>query len=142
MNYIILQMVVNGSHGGNVSGERNGMYGKHHTEEAKKKISEVHKGSIPWNKGLKNPYSKETLEKMSKIHKSKVGKLSPQYGRKRTEETKQKMRNSKLKLLEHGWKPQNMSGRKHISKDGIKKLVKQEELQKYLDDGYTLGWYN
>jgi len=35
------------------SGKGNPFYGRKHTEEAKKKMSEVHKGKIPWNKGLK-----------------------------------------------------------------------------------------
>lgn len=32
-------------------GKVRGMFGKHHTEEAKKKISEGHKGINTWNKG-------------------------------------------------------------------------------------------
>lgn len=35
-----------------VSGKNNGMYGKTHDEEARKKISEANKGKEPWNKGL------------------------------------------------------------------------------------------
>jgi len=46
-------------------------------------------GVVPWNKDLKNPYSKETLEKMST---SRTPKL---IGQKRTEETKQKLRKPK-----------------------------------------------
>ena len=37
----------------NSLGKRNGMYGKHHTKESRKKMSESAKGRIPWNKGLK-----------------------------------------------------------------------------------------
>ena len=33
--------------------EKNPFYGKHHSEETKRKISESKKGKIPWNKGLK-----------------------------------------------------------------------------------------
>ena len=44
-------------------------------------VFERKKGTIPWNKGLKNPYSKETLLKMSKS----------QTGRKKSDETKKKM---------------------------------------------------
>lgn len=46
-------------------------------------------GFVSWNKGLKNPYSKETLLKMSA---SRTPKL---IGQKRSEEVKQKMRKPK-----------------------------------------------
>lgn len=32
-------------------GENNPFYGRHHSEESKKKVSESKKGNIPWNKG-------------------------------------------------------------------------------------------
>lgn len=35
-----------------MSGENNGMYGKNHSEESKRKMSESLKGKIPWNEGL------------------------------------------------------------------------------------------
>lgn len=44
-------------------GENNAMYGKHHTEETRKRLSEKHKGKI---------ISKETREKISKFQKGKV----------------------------------------------------------------------
>ena len=57
-------------------GERNGMFGKHHTEEAKKAISEKLKGRIiseeakkkigDFHRGKK--YSQETRDKISKAH--------------------------------------------------------------------------
>jgi hypothetical protein len=46
--------------------------GKHHSEETKKKQSLSNKGQIPWNKGKKNCYSKETLENMSNTHKKMI----------------------------------------------------------------------
>jgi len=36
-----------------LSGKNHHMYGKHHTEESKKKMSESLKGHTPWNKGIK-----------------------------------------------------------------------------------------
>lgn len=38
-----------------MSGYGNPMYGKTHSDDAKKKISQAHKGKEPWNKGLKQP---------------------------------------------------------------------------------------
>lgn len=47
------------------------------------------KGRIPWNKGKKNCYSKETIEKLSNAKIGKVGRLH-------SEKTKEKIRNSLL----------------------------------------------
>lgn len=38
---------------GKYTGKDNAFYGKTHTVEARLKMSKVHKGKIPWNKGLK-----------------------------------------------------------------------------------------
>jgi len=59
--------------------EKHAMFGKHHSEETKRKIGAVNKGRklpeghpflvkgrIPWNKGRSGCFSKQTLEKMSK----------------------------------------------------------------------------
>lgn len=54
------------------SGENNGMYGKHHTEKTKQKISESNKNKIAWNKGL-------------------TGKDSHMFGKHHSDEEKQKM---------------------------------------------------
>ena len=40
-----------------------GMYGKKHSEESKRKMSESSRGKPAWNKGI--PFSKETCQKMS-----------------------------------------------------------------------------
>ena len=56
--------------------------GKHiRTPEFRERMSKARKGSIPWNKGKKGIFSKETLEKLSKAHR----------GTKLSEETKRKM---------------------------------------------------
>ena len=64
---------------GKNTGEDNPMYGKHHTKEAKKKLSESHKGKPTWSKGKK--LSEETKKKLSESHK----------GKKISEETKNKI---------------------------------------------------
>ena len=72
------------------SGELNSMYGKTHTQEARKKISESKKGRPSWNKGKHNIYSADTLKKMSKSLKGKVpwnkGKTMTQEARKKMSE--------------------------------------------------------
>lgn len=59
--------ISDGGEGSGLTGESNGFYGKHHTEESKKKIREKSKER---NQGENNPF----------------------YGKRHTEETKQKMR--------------------------------------------------
>lgn len=47
-------------------GERNGMYGKAHTEESRELIRQKKLGGIPWNKGKTGIYTQETLNKRNK----------------------------------------------------------------------------
>ena len=69
-------------------GEKNGMYGKTHTEEVRKNISEIHKGNS-YNIGKKA--SEETKKKMSENAKLKIGDKNPFFGKHHSEETKQKI---------------------------------------------------
>lgn len=51
-----------------VSGEKNGMYGRHHSSETKEKISSKAKGRSPWNKGIEKPnYFKNSLVSAIKL---------------------------------------------------------------------------
>jgi group I intron endonuclease len=81
------------------SGEEHGMYGKHHSDETKKLISEKTKGKNNHSYGKKRP--KEVVEKISRGHRGK--KLSEEHkenlrkslsGRTLSEQTKEKMRDS------------------------------------------------
>lgn len=73
------------NHNFGLTGKKNHLWGKHHSEESKKKMSQLakgrkhsdetkkklskaHKGQIPWNKGKTNVYSTETRRRMSKSH--------------------------------------------------------------------------
>jgi hypothetical protein len=78
-------------------GERNGMYGKKHTEEVKKMNSELKKGKQPSNKGKKA--SDETRQKISESAKLKIGEKNPFYGKHHSEETKQKIREKKYGFI-------------------------------------------
>jgi group I intron endonuclease len=91
-------------------GEKNGMYGKTHTEETRQKISKINKGRECPNKGKKA--SEETKQKLSKIRKNKyTGENNPFYGKHHSEETKQKIREKNIGNI-----PTN---NKEITIDGI-----------------------
>jgi group I intron endonuclease len=76
-------------------GAKNGMYGKTHTEDVRKKLSEINKGRICPNKGKKA--SEETKQKLSNIRKNKyTGEDNHFFGKHHTEETKQKIREKNM----------------------------------------------
>ena len=73
------------SHKGMYEGKNNPFYGKKHTEETKRKISEA-------NTGKRHIVSEETRRKLSESKKGKyTGENAPWYGRKHTEEEKIKL---------------------------------------------------
>jgi group I intron endonuclease len=74
-------------------GDRNGMYGKTHTEENRKKFSEIHKGN-QYCKG--KIVSNETRQKMSENAKLKIGEKNPFFGKHHSEETKRKIGQAKI----------------------------------------------
>ena len=53
------------------SGEGNGMYGKKHSDDSRKKISESRKGSVAWNKGKDGSkyYTTSLINCLNKIQK-------------------------------------------------------------------------
>ena len=53
-------------------GKNNPMYGRTHSGETLKEMSEGHKGQIPWNKGKIGVYSEETLKRKSEGNKGKI----------------------------------------------------------------------
>ena len=89
----------------NQSGENNPMWGRHHSEETKAKISKANKGNIGLP-GKKNPmYGKRYTEEEKRIIGIRTKKAlsdpvvkkklsNAQRGRKHSEETKAKIRNS------------------------------------------------
>lgn len=66
----------------NQRGKNNSFYGKHHTEESKKKMSKSHIGNIPWNKGLTKDKDRRIKEYGKKISILKKGKTIDMLGHK------------------------------------------------------------
>lgn len=73
------------------SGTKHPMYGKTHSKEARKKISEAQMGRVPWNKGKTGVYSEDFLQRLRELHKGNLYNL----GKKRTDETRKKMSDAK-----------------------------------------------
>jgi len=77
-------------------GEKNGMYGRTHTDEVKRLYSDMHKGNT-YNLGRKA--SQETKDKMSVIASERLGEKNPFFGKKHSEETLKKMLETKQKNI-------------------------------------------
>lgn len=79
---------------GKLCGEQHPMYGKHHTEESCRMMSDSKKGKTTWSKG--KHFSEEHCKNISISHKGKLcGESNPFYGKKHTEEQKKKWSESK-----------------------------------------------
>jgi len=62
-----------GVYGRKLCGAKNGMYGKKHSKETLKKMSDMKKGKTPWNKDKKRPpFSKEWKDNLSKALKGRI----------------------------------------------------------------------
>lgn len=78
---------------------KNGMHGRTHTEEVKKRLSDVAKGN-QWAAGAKR--SQEVKDKLSEIASARTGQLNPFYGRHHSKESRRKQAEAKF-----GRKPPN-----------------------------------
>ena len=74
-------------------GEKNGMYGKTHTEEVRQILSEVNKCNT-YCKGKKA--SEKTKQKMSENAKLRTGEKNPFFGKHHSKETIQKIREKNI----------------------------------------------
>lgn len=93
-----------------LKGAKNGMYGRHRTEQEKEHLRQCHLGKCYRPKGIK--LSEETKRKLSEARKGKyTGSKNSFYGKHHSEETKQK-----LSELHKGKKPVN---RRKVVADGL-----------------------
>jgi len=86
----------------------NGMYGRTHTSEVKKTLSETHKGNT-YCLGYK--HGPEMRRKISILAKKRIGNKNSFYGKNHSEETKRK-----LSIAKRGRKPTNAN---KIEIDGV-----------------------
>lgn len=134
-----------------MQGENNPMYGKHHSEETKKKMSESHKGKtlepfteehktkisesnkgknkgrIPWNKGV--AYDEEYKKKLSEIH---MGKKGTRNGMINSEEHRKKIsearKGKKIKTSEWVECKIIFADGKEISYNSLKELARENDI--------------
>lgn len=83
-------------------GTQNPMFGKNHSDETKRKISEHHKGHS-YNKGCK--FSSEHVEKIRIRQRLRIGAKNSFYGKKHSDETKAKLRSKLLGKLPVNLRP-------------------------------------
>ena len=103
------------THKGLQAGEKHPFFGKHHSEESKKKMSLARKGKTPPNKG-----KHLSEEQKRKIGESLKGRTGPNKGKTMSEETKKKISEAKKKLYSSS-KNHPMFG-KHHSEETKKKM--------------------
>jgi hypothetical protein len=116
---------------GKFDGEDNPFYGKTHTKETLKKISEANTGREAWNKGMNLTEERpEIVEKMIESHADFSEDKNPFYGRKHSKSTKEKLREHFIKhkvgetwqTKSGEWRVKTKSGKnKPLSKKDIKK---------------------
>lgn len=124
-----------------MSGKNNPRYGKHLSEETKRKISESEKGKI---------ISEETRKKISEANRGKIvsegtkQKMSDaQKGRFISEETRKKISESmKGKKMSDEFKRQRSIAQSNmiwVNKDGKSKTIQKEDLDEYLINDWNKG---
>jgi group I intron endonuclease len=94
------------------NGEKNGMYGRTHTDEVKRLYSDIHKGNT-YNLGRKA--SQETKDKMSAIASERLGEKNHFFGKNHSEETKQKIREKNKGRLPTNIREVIINGKTYIS---------------------------
>ena len=108
------------------NGENNGFYGKMHSEETKKIISNKIKNLYKTDNDFKNS-RRNFGEKNGMYGSARFGELSPMYGKKHSEETKKKM--SEIKKKYYQTNPSPNKGKK--LSDEMKKNLSEKNSKEY-----------
>lgn len=144
----------------NSSGENNGMYGKHHSKETRKKISEANTGHVSHIKGLtwNEFYGEERANAISKKlsatkkeyfethdHHNKGKKFEEIYGEERSKELKEKFSSAQKKYFKtHISFNTNKSYDEIYGKEKskqVRKKISDTRLRKGLGKGKLNGMY-
>lgn len=117
-------------------GDLNPMYGKHHSDETKNKIRNAELGErnhmygkheeAYWFNKNRDENTKNKISETRKLSKVAAGENNPFFGKKHTEEDKQKMSESSKDRV---W----------INNGEISKRVKQYEIGEYFSKGWKKG---
>lgn len=142
------------------TGEKNGFYGKHHSEETRKKMSESAKkrgNNHPdfiktpemiekWKMSIKKYRENLTEEQKIKIsnnHKESyrkwINSLSEEELKECNKAKGEKIKETKQKQIKEGTLVCSTKGKKAINNGVIGKKVLPEEVDKYLQEGWKLG---
>jgi hypothetical protein len=101
--------------------ENHPMFGKKHSEETKEKIRQKHLGV-----GIGRKHTEETKQKIRDSLGDISGENHPCFGKKHSDETKKKI-------------GQQISGRKYMNNGIETKAVKPEDIETYLQNGFSFG---
>lgn len=108
-----------------MSGSGNPMFGKTHSDESKKKMSDSHKGNRPWNAG--KVLSESHREKISK---SVSGEKNFMFGKSHSEESKNKISNKNKGHSYNKGLPKSEEHKQKISEKLKGKVFSNEHKQK------------
>jgi very-short-patch-repair endonuclease len=126
---------ISNSRKGKVVGKENPFFGKRHTEQMKKHLSEVHKGRPTWMKG--KHWSEEHKKRHSEIMK---GRPSPMKGKRASQETKRKQSESKKRYFAHHPEAREYLAEQLIKNSHIRPNKAETFLSSFLDNLYPDQW--